>query len=102
MHYAVLLVGHKRLHSDPDSSLDAVSKRLRPDLALRLGPDPELSTRASQHGQYIMQYSRYTILSLNEVSVLYSSKLSFSYNYAGSQLYARSYVLFLYIMYTKK
>ena len=50
MNNAVLLTGQKRLHSDPDSSLDAVSKRLRPDLALRLGPDPELSTRGSQHG----------------------------------------------------
>jgi len=45
-----IFVGQKRLHSEPDSSLDAVSKRLRPDLALRLGPDPDLSTRGSQHG----------------------------------------------------
>ena len=71
-----VLTGHKRLHSDPDSSLDAVSKRLRPDLALRLGPDPELSTRGSHHGQYnrfmLFVYPVHTFW-LKEVSVLCSS-----------------------------
>ena len=55
-----MLTGHKRLHSDPDSSLDSVSKRLRPDLALRLGPDPDIAGRGSQHGWY-MQYFHYIV-----------------------------------------
>ncbi|XP_065905489.1 serine/arginine repetitive matrix protein 5-like isoform X2 [Dysidea avara] len=35
--------GQKRFFTESASSLEKVSKRLRPDLALRLGPDPDLA-----------------------------------------------------------
>ena len=43
------VTGQKRFFTESVTSLEKVSKILRPDLALRLGPDPDL---AQQQGKW--------------------------------------------------
>jgi len=44
------LIGQKRFFTESATSLEKVSKRLRPDLAQRLGPDPDLAQQQGECG----------------------------------------------------